>query len=46
MGREYACTDSISRALEILLMADSITETSEDKDVKAFQSKTLWATYM
>ena len=35
MGREYACTDSISRALEILLMADSITETSEDKDVKA-----------
>ena len=25
MGREYACTDSISRALEILLMADSET---------------------
>ena len=45
MGREYACTDSISRALEILLMADSITETSEDKDVKASIENTLGNIY-
>ena len=41
MGREYACTDSISRGLEILIMADSIAETSEDKDVKASIENTL-----
>lgn len=46
MGREYACTDSISRALEILLMADSITETSEDKDVKASIENTLGNIYV
>lgn len=46
MGREYACTDSISRALEILIMADSIAETSEDKDVKASIENTLGNIYV
>ena len=34
-GREYAFLDSIPRALEILLIADSIATNSKDKDVKA-----------
>lgn len=46
MGREYACTDSISRGLEILIMADSIAETSEDKDVKASIENTLGNIYV
>ena len=46
MGREYACIDSISRALEILIMADSIAETSENKNVKASIENTLGNIYV
>lgn len=46
MGREYACIDSISRALGILIMADSIAEASEDKDVKASIENTLGNIYV
>lgn len=46
IGREYACIDSIPHALEILIMADSITETSEDKDVKASIENTLGNIYV
>ena len=46
MGREYACNDSISRALGILIMADSIAEASEDKDVKASIENTLGNIYV
>ena len=46
MGREYACIDSISRALEILIMADSIAETSENKNVKTSIENTLGNIYV
>lgn len=46
IGREYACIDSISRALEILIMADSIAETSENKNVKASIENTLGNIYV
>ena len=46
IGREYACIDSIPRALEILFMANSIAETSEDKDVKASIENTLGNIYV
>lgn len=46
MGCEYACIDSISRALEILIMADSIAETSENKNVKTSIENTLGNIYV
>lgn len=33
LGREYACSDSLSRALEILILADSVAKNTEIIDV-------------
>ena len=46
IGREYACIDSLSRALDILTFADSIATNSDCKDVKASITNTLGNIYI
>lgn len=45
LGREYACVDSISHALDILLVADSISANSANKSIKASINNTLGNIY-
>lgn len=45
LGREYACTDSISHSLNILHTADSISANSTNKNIKASICNTLGNIY-
>lgn len=45
IGQEYACMDSLSHALEILTVADSVAVNSQDKDVKAAINNVLGNIY-
>lgn len=45
IGQEYACMDSLSQALEILTVADSVAVNSQDKDVKAAINNALGNIY-